>query len=108
MAISVHPGTASTDGVAEIVRSMPYVGGWFSALLYKYFVLTPLDGARTPLFAATHPDVKTKRDVFAGAYVTPFGRITLTTPAGLDKEVARNLWITSEEIAEELLGSGSE
>lgn len=103
--VAVSYDTFLTDGAAESARALRFIGSSLLVFLYKHLTPTPLDGARTSLFAATHPDVKSNRELYGGAYLVPFGKIGSVSPEAKDVQLAENLWRTSEEIAEELLSS---
>jgi len=103
ISLSLHPGGVATEGSADFARKFSYIG-WLVHFLIATFAKSPLDGARTSLFAAAHPNIKHKKDIYGGAYLTPYDRVTpTTTPESNDLAVAKRLWVTSEEIAEELL-----
>ena len=87
VATCLHPGMVATrigqrGGLVEL--------GW---RVLKPFMLSPEDGAETPVFLATVPDPKP----FHGGYVI---RKALTQPdqAALDSDLARRLWQESARL----------
>jgi hypothetical protein len=64
--------------------------------------LSPLDGALTTIFAAAHPEVWEKRDLYGGAYVEPYGRIEQASEDARDPVLAANLWKSSEEVLQSI------
>lgn len=64
--------------------------------------LSPLDGALTTIFAAAHPEVWEKRDLYGGAYVEPYGRIEQASEDARDPVLAENLWRSSEDVLQSI------
>lgn len=64
--------------------------------------LTPLGGALTTIFAAAHPEVWEKRDLYGGAYVEPYGRVEQASEDARDPVLAANLWKASEDILQSI------
>jgi hypothetical protein len=60
--------------------------------------LSPADGALTTVFAAAHPDPWRQKDVYAGAYLLPFGAITIPSEDALSSQLAADLWAASEHV----------
>jgi hypothetical protein len=85
------------------VGSINYVG---QARLDEAEAMYPLDGALTPLFAATNPIVWEEKDKFKGKYLMPFGVVSPEDMAedGNDEELAKELWKTSTEVIHDVLG----
>ncbi|KAE8380172.1 hypothetical protein BDV26DRAFT_257827 [Aspergillus bertholletiae] len=96
LATSMHPGGVRTDGVTR------YFGEGNDRL---NDLLTPLDGALTPLFAAAHPLPFIERERYGGAYLVPFGGIGNTSEDGENKQLAKDLWDTSERLLKDVLSS---
>ncbi|KAI7977160.1 hypothetical protein EIK77_005365 [Talaromyces pinophilus] len=64
--------------------------------------LTPLGGALTTIFAAAHPEVWEKRDLYGGAYVEPYGRVEQASEDARDPVLAANLWKASEDVLQSI------
>ncbi|KAE8318590.1 hypothetical protein BDV41DRAFT_382167 [Aspergillus transmontanensis] len=94
VATSMHPGGVRTDGVTR------YFGEGNDRLKD---LLTPLDGALTPLFAAAHPLPFNERGRYGGAYLIPFGEIGKTSEDGENEQLAKELWGTSERVLKDVL-----
>jgi hypothetical protein len=60
--------------------------------------LSPLEGAMTSLFAATHPIVWTERGKFKGAYLMPYGVVESPSEDATNPRLAEELWNTSEAV----------
>ncbi|KAB8279570.1 hypothetical protein BDV30DRAFT_232711 [Aspergillus minisclerotigenes] len=97
VATSMHPGGVRTDGVTG------YFGEGNDRLKD---LLTPLDGALTPLFAAAHPLPFIERGKYGGAYLVPFGDIGKTSEDGDSEQLAKDLWDTSERVLKDVLNAG--
>ena len=80
---ALHPGAVAS----EIWRALPGVLQRF----LKLFMLTNEQGARTPLFCATAPEL----DGVSGRYYD-LCREARTSPLADDPVLARELWIRSE------------
>ena len=66
-------------------------------------LLTALDGALTPLFAAAHPLPFIERERYEGAYLVPFGGIGDTSQDGENERLAKDMWGTSERVLQDVL-----
>jgi len=97
--IATHPGGVATEGGSR------FLGPFLFAVL-KPFILTPLQGAITPLFAATAPVVKAEVAKWKGTYLVPYGKMEMPTKNALDAEAASNLWKLSERTEAEVLQNG--
>lgn len=64
--------------------------------------LSPLDGSLTIIFAAAHPEVWEKKDLYGGAYVVPYGRIEQASEGARDPVLAASLWKSSEEVLQSI------
>ena len=65
-------------------------------------LLSPLDGALTTIFAAAHPEVWERRNLYGGAYVEPFGRTEQSSEDARDPILAANLWRSSEDVLQRI------
>lgn len=84
-AYAVHPGVVATD----VWRRIPPPFRW----LVKRFMLTPEDGAKSTLVAATDPALGDH----SGRYYTTFGKEKRPNRVADDAELARTLWTKSAE-----------
>jgi len=64
--------------------------------------LSPLDGALTTIFAAAHPEVWERKDLYGGAYVEPYGRVVQASEDARDPVLAANLWKFSEAVLQSI------
>ncbi|KZP16710.1 short-chain dehydrogenase [Athelia psychrophila] len=94
VSVSVHPGGVKTTGAINFV-------GENVALLDN--TLTPLEGALTPLFAATNQIVWVEKEKYGGAYLMPFGVIEEASDNGRNTQLAKDLWATSEQVIKSVL-----
>ncbi|KAL7941859.1 short-chain dehydrogenase [Trichoderma barbatum] len=97
LCISCHPGGIASDGAAKFnnkPREELDIPG----------ILTPFEGAITPVFAAAHSEPARDFTKFAGRFLMPFGGLKEPTDAAQDPELAKQLWNTSELILEKVLG----
>ncbi|KZT55552.1 NAD(P)-binding protein [Calocera cornea HHB12733] len=97
--IAVHPGGVATEG------GINFMGPLLFAIV-KLFILTPFQGAITPLFAAAAPVVKGEAAKWKAQYLVPFGTIEVPSKNALDAAAATNLWELSERTVAEVLRSG--
>jgi retinol dehydrogenase-14 len=82
---ALHPGVIRT----ELNRQMPGVAVWF----FNRFTKPPEEGAATPVFLATSPEV----EGVSGRYFDAC-REKMTTPASYDREAQEQLWRVSEQL----------
>ncbi|MFC3980908.1 oxidoreductase [Streptosporangium jomthongense] len=86
LSLAVHPGPTATSIMRPGVFTRPVTS--FMRLALK----APEKGALPSLYAATHPGVA------GGTYVGPGPRALTPSPRALDEDLARRLWIVSEEL----------
>ncbi|KAJ8483088.1 hypothetical protein ONZ45_g14721 [Pleurotus djamor] len=102
LSIAINPGGVATEGVMDQMDTLPIIGG-----LAKYavgrFAKSPLDGARTALWAATSPKVRTEPDVYGGAYLVPYDRLETPSKDACDDSLAKVLWGLSEQVSKDIL-----
>jgi dehydrogenase/reductase SDR family protein 13 len=82
---SLHPGAVASN----IWRALPKPVQWFS----KLFMLSNEQGARTPLYCATAPELSSS----SGRYYN-HSREARTSPLAEDAALARELWTRTEAI----------
>ncbi|KAG8736738.1 hypothetical protein FRC10_008980 [Ceratobasidium sp. 414] len=120
IAISLHPGTATTgayqlsaanpkitknilsfsqDGSIATVASIPIIGPVVGAIARIIFV-RPAEGALTSIFAAINPVVRAESDKYKGKYLTPVGKVTVPSKLAQDVELSKRLWDLSEKVVE--------
>jgi len=97
VAIALHPGGVRTVG------SINFVGPNNLSKLDES--LNPVDGALTPLFAATNNIVWVEKEKYGGAYLMPFGVIEEPSENARNPELARQLWLTSEQVVKNVLAN---
>ena len=65
----------------------------------RWIFVSPTEGAYASVFAAASPVVKAERDRYKGAWLEPPGKlVTPPTSHAEDKELAEELWKTTETI----------
>ncbi|KAL8292823.1 hypothetical protein RQP46_000517 [Phenoliferia psychrophenolica] len=95
ISLSLHPGLVATPGTFRMFF-------WVSWLV-RFWSLTPVEGAASPLFAATSPRVREKAEEYQGAYLGPFGEIWDPSSYAKDEELAKTFWSTSEQVVGDVL-----
>ena len=113
IAIALHPGGVRTGESSDIPRlynpttqtitagSINFVGPDNLSMLDE--ALSPIDGALTPLFAATNNIVWIEKDKYGGAYLMPFGVIEEPSENARNPQLARELWAASEIAIKDVL-----
>lgn len=115
VALSLHPGTISTgastgapqvayiwlifllDGTLDAMSTIPVIGP-LARIIASYIFMSQPNGARTTVFAATDPRVRAESEKYKGAYLHPYGKITLPSKQARDGELSKRLWALSEKI----------
>jgi hypothetical protein len=69
----------------------------------QYGFTTPVEGARTSLFAATSPAVWSAKESYGGTFLVPYGKIELPSENGQSDVLAKELWETSEVVTKSVL-----
>lgn len=88
--------TTFTENAAKQLRNLP--PGAFQIL--QASMASPTHGASTVAFAAAGSQVRAEAEKYKGAYIKPEG-IGRTSRAGEDKELAKELWDTTEGLVKE-------
>ncbi|KAI0336796.1 NAD-P-binding protein [Cubamyces sp. BRFM 1775] len=97
--MSLHPGSVNTEGLSKDPSMQTFLVGPVIKSLLGWFFVSPSEGAYTSVFAAASPVVKAERDRYKGAWLEPPGKlVTPPTPHAEDKELAEELWKTTETI----------
>lgn len=104
--MAVFPGLAATETVLDYVRPWPLVGG-LAAAGVRAAMLTPAQGAHTPLFVATSRAVRNDERTYAGAYVVPPGKVERVVGDAASAALAEKLWEASERIVDAVLSRPS-
>ncbi|CRK11595.1 Short-chain dehydrogenase/reductase pyiH like protein [Verticillium longisporum] len=87
---AVTPGMIRTPAMASVFQP------WLTGLMQRLAV-TPVEGARGSLFAATAADVRSRPEVFAGRFMLPVGRVApLQRGASTDPTIGDGLWENTE------------
>ncbi|KDR78574.1 hypothetical protein GALMADRAFT_277971 [Galerina marginata CBS 339.88] len=100
--IAVHPGAVRTDGASGFIASVPYIGKLFLAIAGPLFFSSWSKGAHNSVFAAASMEVRTNRDMYRGAYLTPVGRVARPSKSALDERLASELCDTTEQVLKDL------
>lgn len=104
--MSVNPGNVGTETILDYVRPMRLVGG-LAAAGVKALMLTPAQGAHTPLYAATSRAVRNDERIHAGSYLVPFGELEKLVGDAASVMMAEKLWIASSRIVDAVLARSS-
>ncbi|KAF9040420.1 NAD(P)-binding protein [Hymenopellis radicata] len=92
--LSVHPGFVDTGISRGMVQSWPLIKHFLG--LARLVFYTPTQGALTPLYAATSPEIEEK-DLKA-AYLGPIARIAVKEAYAEDKGLAEDFWNLCEQL----------
>ncbi|KAF8191464.1 hypothetical protein K438DRAFT_1830561 [Mycena galopus ATCC 62051] len=94
--LSLHPGIVATNIYRGAVASFPWLAPF--VFLGRYALLTPEQGARTQLYAATALEVEEK-DLKA-AYLTPYAKVSTPSLPAQDKDgkLAAQFWALCEKL----------
>ncbi|KAJ3104093.1 hypothetical protein HDU97_009542 [Phlyctochytrium planicorne] len=95
---AVHPGGVSTNLASQSTHSTQYMPSWVVGLM-PYFLATPEYGALSQLYAATSPEIDSKK--VTAEYFVPTCVIGTTTALGTNAELAKDLWEWSERVIKE-------
>ncbi|MBW0541451.1 hypothetical protein O181_081166 [Austropuccinia psidii MF-1] len=98
--LSVHPGVVDTDIFKHFFQSCPSFFVPFGKSVLKWLGSTPREGALTQLFAATSPDIETKK--LRAAYLAPYGRVARKSTIAEDPDGSLGLqfWTLCESLVE--------
>ena len=81
--ISVHPGYVATELMRGPSQTMNKITLLFERGLRYCFALNPQQGAITSLYAATSPEVDTKK--LNGSYLVPYAQVSSKSAYAEDK-----------------------
>lgn len=73
-----------------------------SRAIISLFFVHPDHGAFNSTFAAASPEVLAHPELFKGAFIVPVGKIETPTPSALDKDLAVELWTTTEKFLQSI------
>lgn len=95
--MAAHPGYVWIEGFADApVHKLRVVGPLFAAF-FKLTFPGMVQGARTPVWAATSPLIAGRREQYKGAYIAPFVKVERPShPQAASAELAKELWDTTE------------
>ncbi|OJT02819.1 hypothetical protein TRAPUB_6675 [Trametes pubescens] len=101
--LTLHPGAVNTEGVRkDPAVTLPIIAPLFKLVVGK-LLFAASEGAHASSFAAASPIVKAERDKYKGAYLDPPGKIVPPpAPQAESKELAEELWATTETILQSL------
>jgi NAD(P)-dependent dehydrogenase (short-subunit alcohol dehydrogenase family) len=86
---ALHPGFVATN----FGRNNPGLVGLGVRVSQKLFARTPEQGAETPVYLASSPEV----EGVTGKYFA-YRRMLPSSPVSYDREAARRLWQVSEDL----------
>ncbi len=99
---ATHPGGVETDQQKQAEEAYGTLGK-IGVAVVKPFMKDPVDqGCRPALWAATSEEVV--KDDVTGQYIVPDKKVTEPSSQAQDEELAKQLWVLSEEILREKLG----
>ncbi|CAG8693594.1 14591_t:CDS:2 [Funneliformis caledonium] len=93
---SVHPGFVKTEVSRGLVSTYGFIAKISSKVAYTLFAIPSEDGALTPLYAATSPEIVERN--YRDQYFEPFGMIGNRPAAAQDEELAEKLWKYTEDL----------
>ncbi|PCH39170.1 NAD(P)-binding protein [Wolfiporia cocos MD-104 SS10] len=96
--LSVHPGVVNTEGVQAYTHSVGPVLSPIYTFIANSFFSTPSQGAYGPVFAAAAPVVRAEAQRYRGAYILPPSKLARADKRTEDRELAKELWDTTESI----------
>lgn len=108
---SLHPGHVNSVFDSKVERSTgnaafrqslsPIVRGlWVLGTMLHAVPISK--GAYTSVFAAASPEVRAHPETYKGAYLQPVAKVGKPTDDGNNSELAKELWVTTEKILEEI------
>lgn len=65
-------------------------------------MMSPIQGAGTPVLAATSPEAKKNPEKYKGAYMEPMGKISKVSKTAANAALAQELWTTTETLLNEM------
>ncbi|ORZ36303.1 hypothetical protein BCR44DRAFT_1498828 [Catenaria anguillulae PL171] len=97
---AVHPGVVNTELDRNLPAGLGPIIGGIAKFMYPYVSISPENGSRTSLAAATFPEL----GVPNGTYFVPQGKPETPTRFARDPALADKLWSISMEITKKVLG----
>ena len=94
--LSTNPGMVKTEGS---IITYP----WALQPMVRLFGLTPSDGAKSALFAASSPEVRGDLEKYKGAFLTYDTSIKQTTAQARDETLAKDLWAVTQDVVDKIL-----
>lgn len=94
--MAVHPGPVLTIGSKGFLSSVPFFGRLISAVVGPLFFVPWREGAFTSAFAAASIEIRSNRDLYKGAYLTPVAQISTPSKSALNVKLATELYETTE------------
>ncbi|KAF5369612.1 hypothetical protein D9757_010449 [Collybiopsis confluens] len=96
ISVSVHPGAVKTDGAINFAgEHVKMLDG----------TITPFQGAITPLYAATAPEVWAEKAKYGGGYIMPYSVLAPDEESALAKDpaIVEECWNTSEKVINDVI-----
>ncbi|TCD60880.1 hypothetical protein EIP91_009371 [Steccherinum ochraceum] len=102
LSLSLHPGTINTEGNLAFAARQ----NWFLRAIFTWashhLTPSPAKGAYTQVFAAVSPIVRKEKEKYGGAFLMPPAVVSKPNKAVENKELAGELWNTTEELLKEI------
>ncbi|GAA6002241.1 hypothetical protein JCM10207_003142 [Rhodosporidiobolus poonsookiae] len=98
---AIHPGVVNT----ELTRGMASSGviGPMISRVWSYTTMSPAEGAKTQLYAATSPELDEKN--YRAQYFIPIATAATPSAYARDPQLAKDLWEFSEKMVKEAEGN---
>jgi len=102
LSLSLHPGNINTEGYQNIAKRQGWLLRTLITFAVNYFMTTADKGAYTQVFAAVAPVVREQAEKYKGAFLMPPAQISNPTKPAENKELAKELWETTEALLKEM------
>lgn len=100
LSVSVHPGEVATETFFACNYAL-------MRAIARISFLTSDQGAVSPLFAATAPEVRRDFEKYKGKFMLPIGKVTEPNPVTRDDGQVRGLWENStSDLNKQLFADG--
>lgn len=106
--VLVHPGSIYSEGAFRRVQTLPFYVRYIVRFVLWLTFDTPETGSLTSVFAASAPEVHAHPELYKGSYLMPVkGKAVISNVVGqaLDKDLADELWNSTETMIAEKLGA---
>ncbi|RPD55683.1 NAD(P)-binding protein [Lentinus tigrinus ALCF2SS1-7] len=103
LALAVHPGGVHTNQPEQFKEAYGKVMGTFAKAAVVPLMRSPENSSLSALWAATSEDVE--KQGWNGHYFTEAGKVSEESKQAQDEELRKNLWVLSEKLVTEKMGS---